>query len=210
VGTGSSDDYYALLGVDAGVGEVDLRRAWRQLALRWHPDRAGLAATALFQKLLDAYGVLSDPAARAAYDRRRGASTPGARVPPSAKPPAARAQAPGVMLPRQSGPLNALLARGIARRAGDHVIELLFSAQEVATGGMVGISMRVPVSCPACAPDATGACARCEAKRTVDEPFSAWLAVPPGVAEGTLLIPSALLNGMIRPVSFRVRLDGSR
>jgi hypothetical protein len=117
--------------------------------------------------------------------------------------------APGVMLARLSGPLNALLACGVARRSAEDVIELFLEPQEVAQGGMVGISMRVPVHCPACAPDATGPCARCGTRRTVDEPYSAFLAVRPGVAEGTTLIPSAVLAGMVRPLSFRVRLRGA-
>ncbi|HVI23349.1 MAG TPA: J domain-containing protein, partial [Myxococcales bacterium] len=66
------EDYYALLGVDPDVDAVQLRRIWRQLALRWHPDRAGPSATATFQKLSIAYAVLSDPAARAEYDQARG------------------------------------------------------------------------------------------------------------------------------------------
>lgn len=49
----------------------------------------------------------------------------------------------------------------------------------------------------------------CGSKRTIDELFSAWLAVPPGVADGAVLKPSALLPGMIRPVSFRVRYQGA-
>jgi hypothetical protein len=43
--------------------------------------------------------------------------------------------------------------------------------------------------------------------RAVDELYSAWLAVPPGVEAGERLTPSASLEGMLRPVSFRVRLD---
>ena len=72
------DDYYALLGIDAEADGAELRRAWRRLALRWHPDRAGPGATATFQKILAAYTVLSDPVARAAYDRRRDDAAPGA------------------------------------------------------------------------------------------------------------------------------------
>src|SRR4051812_30080374 len=68
----SGDDYYALLEVQAGADGEALRLAWRRLAARWHPDRAGTAATARFQQLSAAYTVLSDPIARAAYDRRRG------------------------------------------------------------------------------------------------------------------------------------------
>ena len=112
------------------------------------------------------------------------------------------------MLQRLSGPLNALLACGVARRAEDGVIELFLDAQEVAEGGMVTISMRVPVRCPACAADAAGSCARCGTRRTVDELFSAWLAVRPGIADGA--VPSLrAAPGMVRRVSFRVRLRGA-
>ena len=122
---------------------------------------------------------------------------------------AGRPQAPGVMLPRVSGTLTQLLACGVARHAEDGVIELSLNAREAAEGGMVSVSMRVPIHCPACGADATGPCDRCGTKRTLDEVFSAWLAVPPGVADGAVLIPSALLPGMVRPVSFRVRLDST-
>ena len=207
----SPDDYYALLGVDAGADAVELRRAWRRLALRWHPDRVGPDATAMFQKISAAYTVLSDPVARAAYDRRPGAPVhrPDARAgdTTSAAPTATPRRAPAVMLQRLSGSLNALLACGVARLAEGDVIELFLDAEEVAQGGMVTISMQVPGRCPACVVDAARSCARCGTKGTVDELFSAWLAVRPGIAEGTVLIPSALLPGMIRPVSFRVRFD---
>lgn len=54
------DDYYALLGVAPGASEEELRRAWRRVTLQWHPDRAGAAATAMFQRLSAAYAVLAD------------------------------------------------------------------------------------------------------------------------------------------------------
>ena len=209
MGEGSADDYYALLGIDAEANGAELRRAWRRLALKWHPDRAGSGAKETFQKILAAYTVLADPVSRAAYDRRRGTrprSAPRSRpVPPAAT----RRSAPGVMLRRLSGPLNALLACGVARYAEDDVIELLLNAQEASEGGMVTISMRVPIRCPACADAPTGSCARCGMSRTVDEVFSAWLAVPPGVADAVFLTPSALLPGMLRPVLFRVRRRGT-
>ena len=68
------DDYYALLGIEYGVDEDELKRAWRKLALEHHPDRAGADATLLFQRISVAYSVLSDPDARSAWlivrDRR--------------------------------------------------------------------------------------------------------------------------------------------
>jgi hypothetical protein len=153
---------------------------------------AGPDATATFQKLLSAYVVLSDPLARATYDRKRG-------MPFRQAPVATGQAAPAVMLRRLCGPLNLLLTQGIARLAEEGVIDLFLNAREASEGGMVTISMRTPVPCPPCD--------RCEMRGTVDELFSAWLAVRPGVAAGTLLTPSALLPGM-RPVWFRVRLRG--
>jgi hypothetical protein len=210
MGSGPWDDHYVLLGIDAKADRAEVRRAWRRLALRWHPDRAGPGATATFQKIAAAYAVLSDPIARAAYDRRRGPTgrpTAGAVETKAAPPDPPPRPAPAVLLHRLSGPLNALLACGIARYAEGDAIELFVNAEEQSEGGMATISMYVPVRCPACAPGAAGPCARCGTKRTVDELFSAWLAVRPGVAEGTVLTPSTLLAGMVRPVSFRVRLD---
>jgi curved DNA-binding protein CbpA len=58
------DDYYQLLGIGPNAAHAELRRAWRRLALRWHPDRAGSSATAIFQKIQAAYAVLSDPISR--------------------------------------------------------------------------------------------------------------------------------------------------
>ena len=206
MGAAAGDDYYALLGIDAGATGTELRRAWRRLALKWHPDRAGSGSKETFQKILAAYTVLADPVARAAYDRRRGIRPRGAPGSSHVPPATTRRSAPGVMLRRLSGPLNALLACGVVRQAEDDVLELFLNAQEAAEGGMVTISMRVPVRCPACAAGAAGSCGRCGTTGVVDELFSAWLAVPPEVADGAVLTPSALLPGIVRPVSFRVRL----
>ena len=190
------DDYYALLGIGPHAARAELRRAWRRLALRWHPDRAGNGATATFQKIQAAYAVLSDPISRAAYDRRQHVTVP-----------ATRGRTPAVRLGRLSGPLAGLLACGIARHAGGDIIELFLNADEASTGGMVTIPMRVPVRCPACAADPHVPCGKCAGKRVVDELFSAWLAVPPGVNDGEILPPSAYLPGMVQRVLFRVRLD---
>lgn len=191
------EDYYALLGLTAQAGRAELRRAWRRLALRWHPDRAGREATATFQKIQAAYAVLADPVSRAAYDRRQGAASRPRRRP-----------TPPVRLARLSGPLAGLLACGIASRAGGDIIELFVNADEAATGGMVTIPMRVSVRCAACDAHRHNACDRCKGTRVVDQLFTAWLAIPPDVRDGEILPPSAVLPGMLHRVLFRVRLDG--
>jgi curved DNA-binding protein CbpA len=52
------DDHYAVLGLTSTVGVAEIRRAYRLLALRHHPDRAGIDATATFQRIAEAYRVL--------------------------------------------------------------------------------------------------------------------------------------------------------
>ena len=207
----SGDDYYAILGIDQHADDEEIRRAWRTLALEWHPDRAGAGATAMFQKISIAYAVLSDPMARSAFDRRRGTPPRPPRSSSTETPadaPIGR-RAPGVLLTRISGPLNILLARGVAKQIADDLIEIFLDREESTEGGMVTISMYVPIRCDACASAPDPACARCGGQRVIDELFSAWLAVRPGVADGTMLKPSANLPGMLHPVAFRVRLPAA-
>lgn len=64
-------DYYAVLGVARDEGEVEIKKAFRRLALACHPDikPGGPACEARFKEGAEAYEVLSDPCRRAAYDR---------------------------------------------------------------------------------------------------------------------------------------------
>ncbi len=64
-------DYYEILGVDRNASEEDIKRAYRRLALKYHPDRNpnNKEAEEKFKEATEAYEVLRDPAARARYDR---------------------------------------------------------------------------------------------------------------------------------------------
>jgi molecular chaperone DnaJ len=64
-------DYYEVLGVSRDVGAVELKAAYRRLALQHHPDRNPDAPEAAekFKEASEAYAVLSDPEKRERYDR---------------------------------------------------------------------------------------------------------------------------------------------
>ena len=63
-------DYYAVMGVARDASQDDIKRAYRKLARRFHPDVSKEAhAEARFKDLQEAYAVLKDPEKRAAYDQ---------------------------------------------------------------------------------------------------------------------------------------------
>jgi len=67
----SKKDYYELLGVGKSAGADELKRAYRKLAMQYHPDRnpGDTAAEQSFREVSEAYDVLRDDQKRAAYDR---------------------------------------------------------------------------------------------------------------------------------------------
>ena len=63
-------DYYNLLGVSRDATEEQIRRAFRGLAMEWHPDRnKAKGAAERFKEINEAYQVLIDPEKRRIYDR---------------------------------------------------------------------------------------------------------------------------------------------
>lgn len=64
-------DYYEILGVERGADGDAVKKAYRKLALKYHPDRNGGSDEAgeKFKEATEAYEVLRDPEKRAAYDR---------------------------------------------------------------------------------------------------------------------------------------------
>jgi DnaJ domain len=62
------DNYYAILGVPVDVDDDTLKRAYRQLARRYHPDLAGPGGAVQMKRINRAYDVLSDPEKRLNYD----------------------------------------------------------------------------------------------------------------------------------------------
>ena len=67
----STVDYYSLLGVKRGASPAEIKNGFRKMVFEYHPDRnpSDRAAAEKLKHVLEAYGVLSDSAKRAVYDR---------------------------------------------------------------------------------------------------------------------------------------------
>lgn len=75
-------DYYKVIGVDRTAGADDIKRAYRRLAIKYHPDKnpGDKEAEAKFKECAEAYEVLSDPNKRSRYDQFGHAGLQGAGV----------------------------------------------------------------------------------------------------------------------------------
>lgn len=66
-------DYYGILGINQDNGQAEIRAAYRNLALQYHPDRnkGNPTATEKMREINEAYAILSDPTKRQEYDQLR-------------------------------------------------------------------------------------------------------------------------------------------
>ncbi len=72
-----ANSHYAILGLHPSASVIEIRRAYRELSKRYHPDTTELPqamATAKFQRLNEAYGILTNPQTRSLYDLQIGYS----------------------------------------------------------------------------------------------------------------------------------------
>ena len=108
------ENYYSILGIPIDADTDTLKRAYRQLARRYHPDLAGPEGALEMKRINRAYAVLSDPEKRLNYDavlggtidlRKHGFSRP--RTRPQRMDPAEEAEFSGLTTFSTKGPLRA-------------------------------------------------------------------------------------------------------
>lgn len=187
-------DYYSVLGVFRDASEDEVKKAYRKLAMEYHPDRnASPDAEARFKEISEAYEVLRDPQKRAAYDRYGEAGLKGAagggfhHVDLS--------EALNIFM-RDFGGLGGFESlfgggRGPteARRGKDIRVTVKLTLAEVATGVKRSIKLKTLQRCDACAgsggakgtrPSACGTCGGLgEVRRATRSVFGQFVSVSP-------------------------------
>jgi molecular chaperone DnaJ len=149
-------EFYALLGVARDATEADVKKAYRKLAMEFHPDRnPAPEAEAKFKEITEAYEVLRDPQKRATYDRYGKAGLGGAgggfgfhHVDLS--------EALNIFM-RDFGGMGGLESlfgggrpRADTRRGQDVRVTVKLSLAEVATGIKKAVRFKAPDRCTAC------------------------------------------------------------
>jgi molecular chaperone DnaJ len=137
-------DLYNVLGVPRNASQDDIKKAYRKLAMQWHPDRTGNdpAGEQRFKDLTLAYKVLSDADERARYDRLGPLYTPDGRPP-----------RPEDLEETLTGVLGRWFGVGKPKKGEDLRYTLSLDLEEVAKGTTRQIRVPRKVRCATCQGD---------------------------------------------------------
>ncbi len=148
-------DFYAVLGVPRDASDDDIKKAYRRLAMQWHPDRNGGAKEAedKFKEITEAYDVLRDSQKRAAFDRYGEAGLRGGAQ--SAYGHVDLSEALNIFMRDFGGFGDLFGTTGGGRRSGprsgpDIKIPLSLTLAEVATGVEKTVTLKVLDACDKC------------------------------------------------------------
>ena len=199
-------EFYALLGVTREATEADIKKAYRKLAMEYHPDRnPAPEAEARFKEITEAYEVLRDPQRRAAYDRY-GKAGAGSQAGGFGYHHVDLSEALNIFM-RDFGGLGGFESifgggrqRQDTRRGQDVRVTVKLSLSEVATGVKKSVKLKTMERCATC--DGSGAkagtkptqCTTCggsgEVRRAARSMFGQFVSVSPCptcAGEGTVV-----------------------
>jgi molecular chaperone DnaJ len=186
-----SEDYYTLLGLQRDASLDEIKKAYRQLAMRHHPDRTqnNPQDTEIFKAVSVAFAILSNPERRAEYDHHlstseRRATTPRGR----------RTRTTASEATRQNSPFGDILGeffRGWDEwsfERDDRVLEITLTSHEAQTGVSVPIDIPWKDQCPHCRGSGLAPfsiCSGCRGSGYMHGSRRLTLNIPSGVASGT-------------------------
>lgn len=178
-------DYYDVLGVSPDAGAEEIKRAYRQLARRYHPDISGDDRGAAFLELARAYDVLRDPMRRRHYDA--GCATPGEAFSTVGR--GWFADEVAIDFPSVASVLDRMRdAFFAAERAVTLSAELVLTPREAFRGVSVPLEVPLRLTCPRCGGRGetwTEWCVACGGLGERSAAHSFTVHVPAGVREGT-------------------------
>jgi molecular chaperone DnaJ len=186
-----SEDHYTLLGLGRDASLDEIKKAYRQLAMRHHPDRTqnNPQDTEIFKAVAVAFATLSNPERRAEYDRllaaaeRRATKTRARRTRTTTSDPR-----------QQNTPFGDILEeffqgwdRGPLER-DDRVLEITLTSQEAKMGVTVPVDIPWKDQCPLCQGSGLAPfsiCSGCRGSGYTHGSRRLTLNIPSGVASGT-------------------------
>lgn len=202
-------DYYEVLGVSKEASEGDVKKAYRRLARKLHPDvnPGDKTAQKRFQEVQEAYDVLRDSEKRRAYDRFGHAGRPSMGFDPSSaggfggRPGGGFEGTTFEGFQFEGGDLGDLFGNlfgGRARRTepekgGDAQGTIEIPFREAVLGGTASLSLRLEKECPRCHGSGTlgrEVCPTCRGRGRVAEAENVRIKIPEGTEDGgTVRVP---------------------
>ena len=144
-----STDYYEVLGVPRDASSEQIKKAYRKLAMKYHPDVADDPGSAeRFKEIGEAYAVLSDPQKRSMYDR--GGDPMGGGMGGFGFPGGAAGFDVGNLFDAMFGTQGSRGPRSRVRRGQDALVRLTLTLADAAFGVTHPIKVDTAVVCPAC------------------------------------------------------------
>jgi molecular chaperone DnaJ len=170
-------DYYDVLGVSPGAGAEEIKRAYRQLARRYHPDISGEDRAAVFVEVSRAYEVLGDPERRRSYDAHLAPATRGDWLDDEV----------AIDFPSVASVLDRMRDSFFGAREAALSARIVVTPKEAFWGAMVPLHVPLRRTCLRCGGRGevwSEWCAACSGEGEVSGVHEIRLRVPAGVREG--------------------------